>query len=97
MTDRAPELEQHLVHGLVALGVERDALLLRLQDLLVLGRLDGLLDLVAQLGEPRESGAGQAAAAAEVAAGDQVRVRVGGRASPRPDRISLSTSSGPCQ
>ncbi len=57
-------------------GVERDALLLRLQDLLVLGRLDRVLNLVAKLREPGEGDAGEAAVAAEVAAGDEGLVGV---------------------
>ena len=44
-----PEFEQNLVHGVVALGVERDPLLDRLEGFLVLGRIDRLLHVVAEL------------------------------------------------
>ena len=56
---RRPQLEQHLVDGVVALGVERQALLLRLRDLLVLDGIDGVLDVVTELRQPRQGVAGQ--------------------------------------
>ncbi len=66
-------------HGGVALGVEGDPLLLGLGDLLLAVRVDGLVGVVAELGQALEGDAGQGAAAAEVAARDQVPLRVAGQ------------------
>ena len=75
--DRAgTEVEQDLVDGVVPLGVEGHALLLRLHHLLVLRGLDGLLEVVTELGEAGERGAREPGAPAEVAPGDQRRLGV---------------------
>ncbi len=70
------QLDQHLVDGLVALAVEGHPLLLGLQRLLVLGGLDGVLDLVAELGQPGQGVAGERTPPAEVATCDQVLLRM---------------------
>lgn len=60
----------------MTLRIERYPLLLGLQDLLILSRLDGGLDLIPEFRQARERHASQTTRPGEIAAGDQVLVGV---------------------